>query len=65
MRARILLCMMTMACICGCATVPQGQVTMPVDVLKDKIKGAWAAQVIGVTFGTPVEIQYTGTMIQD
>ncbi len=65
MRARILLCMMTMVCICGCATVPQGQVTMPVDVLKDKIKGAWAAQVIGVTFGTPVEFQYNGTMIQD
>ena len=38
---------------------------MPVDVLKDKIKGAWAAQVIGVTFGTPVEFQYNGTMIQD
>jgi hypothetical protein len=65
MRARILLCMTALVCICGCATVPPGQVTMPVDVLKDKIKGAWAAQVIGVTFGTPVEFQYNGTMIQD
>lgn len=65
MRARTVLCMMTLVCICGCAAVPQGQVTMPVDVLKDKIKGAWAAQVIGVTFGTPVEFQYNGTMIQD
>jgi hypothetical protein len=66
MRATIVLCMMTVAVVCGCATVPrQDTVTMSVDVLKDKIKGAWAAQVIGVTFGTPVEFQYNGTMIQD
>lgn len=35
------------------------------DVLKDKIKGAWAAQTIGVTFGGPIEFQYNGTMVQD
>lgn len=35
------------------------------DVLKDKIKGAWAAQTIGVTFGSPIEFQYNGTMVQD
>jgi hypothetical protein len=35
------------------------------DVLKDKIKGAWAAQVIGVTFGGPVEFEYNSTMIPD
>jgi hypothetical protein len=52
--------------IAGCATVPQErEATMSVEVLRDKIKGAWAAQVIGVTFGTPVEFQYNGTMIQD
>jgi hypothetical protein len=33
--------------------------------LKDKIKGAWAAQTIGVTFGVPVEFKYNTTMIQD
>lgn len=66
MRARTVLCMMVVMGVCGCATIPQeSTVTMPVDVLKDKIKGAWAAQVIGVTFGTPVEFQYNGTMIQD
>jgi len=58
--------MMVMVGVCGCATVPrQDTVTMPVGVLRDKIKGAWAAQVIGVTFGIPVEFQYNGTMIQD
>jgi len=34
-------------------------------VLKDKIKGGWAGQVIGCTFGGPTEFSYPGTMIQD
>jgi hypothetical protein len=33
--------------------------------LLDKIKGAWAAQVIGVTFGGPTEFRYRGTFIPD
>jgi hypothetical protein len=66
MKARMVLWVMVVMVVCGCVKAPQeGQVTMPVEVLKDKIKGAWAAQVIGVTFGTPVEFQYNGTMIQD
>jgi hypothetical protein len=35
------------------------------ELLKDKIKGAWAAQTIGVTFGLPAEFKYNTTMIQD
>ena len=31
----------------------------------DKIKGGWAGQVIGCTYGGPTEFQYNGTMIQD
>lgn len=31
--------------------------------LKDKIKGAWAGQTIGVTFGGPTEFRYRGVMI--
>jgi len=34
-------------------------------VLKDKIKGGWAGQTIGVTYGGPTEFQYKGTFIQD
>ena len=33
--------------------------------LLDKIKGGWAGQVIGCTFGGPTEFRYRGAMIQD
>ncbi|HEX8060754.1 MAG TPA: ADP-ribosylglycohydrolase family protein, partial [Cyclobacteriaceae bacterium] len=35
------------------------------DVLKDKIKGGWAGQTIGVTFGGPYEFRFNGTFIGD
>jgi hypothetical protein len=35
------------------------------DVLHDKIKGGWAGQVIGCTYGGPTEFQFNGTMIGD
>jgi hypothetical protein len=34
-------------------------------ILKDKIKGGWAGQTIGCTFGGPTEFRFKGTMIQD
>jgi ADP-ribosylglycohydrolase len=48
-----------------CTGQEQKMVKMSNEVLKDKIRGAWAAQTIGVTFGSPVEFKYNGTMIQD
>jgi hypothetical protein len=33
--------------------------------LMDKIKGGWAGQTIGCTYGGPTEFRYNGTMIQD
>ena len=33
--------------------------------LQNKIKGGWAGQVIGCTFGGPTEFRYPGAMIQD
>ena len=33
--------------------------------LMDKIKGGWAGQVIGCTYGGPTEFDFCGTMIQD
>ena len=33
--------------------------------LQDKIKGGWAGQVIGCTYGGPTEFRYNGTMIQE
>ena len=35
------------------------------ETLQDKIKGGWAGQTIGVTFGGPVEFRYMGTFIRD
>lgn len=40
-------------------------VTISKTVLLDKIKGGWAGQTIGVTYGGPTEFKYLGTMIQD
>ena len=34
-------------------------------VLIDKIKGGWAGQTIGVTFGGPYEFRFNGTFIGD
>ena len=43
----------------------QARVTLTTEVLRDKIKGGWAGQTIGVTFGGPTEFRYNGTMIPD
>lgn len=40
-------------------------ISIPQSVLKDKIKGGWAGQTIGVTFGGPYEFRYNGTFIQE
>jgi hypothetical protein len=33
--------------------------------LRDRIRGGWAGQTIGVTFGGPTEFRFNGTMIND
>lgn len=35
------------------------------ETLTDKIKGGWAGQVIGCTFGGPTEFKFRGSMIND
>jgi len=40
-------------------------ITLKQEDLRDKIKGGWAGQVIGCTYGGPTEFRYCGTMIQD
>ncbi len=39
--------------------------TLTTDQLKDKIKGGWAGQTIGVVYGAPVEFKYQGSIIPD
>lgn len=40
-------------------------ITITSEKLLDKIKGGWAGQTIGCTYGGPTEFKYNGTMIQD
>jgi len=42
-----------------------GNKTILLSTIKDKIKGGWAGQTIGVTFGGPTEFRNNGTFIQD
>lgn len=43
----------------------QGTFSLSSAELQNKIKGGWAGQTIGVTYGAPVEFRYQGTMIND
>jgi len=48
-------------------TWPQkdSMITISKQQLQDKIKGGWAGQVMGVTYGGPTEFRYMGSIIQD
>ncbi|HCT71518.1 MAG TPA: hypothetical protein DF409_11400, partial [Bacteroidales bacterium] len=39
--------------------------TLTKEALFDKIRGGWAGQTIGCTYGGPTEFKFKGTMIQD
>ena len=41
------------------------KITLSKETLMDKIKGAWAGQVIGCTYGGPTEFVYRGRMIEE
>lgn len=49
----------------GCSPEPERTHTLSPEALRDKIKGAWAAQTIGVTFGGPTEFRYQKQIIPD
>ena len=55
----LLLAMIAVSCNC------EKEVTISKEVLMDKIKGGWAAQTIGCTYGGPTEFCYRGEMIPD
>ncbi len=48
----------------GGTSIPR-EVTISKAELLDKIKGGWAGQTIGCTYGGPTEFRFCGTMIQD
>lgn len=47
------------------ASAQNRQITFTKHQLQDKIKGGWAGQTIGVTFGGPYEFRFQGTFIGD
>jgi hypothetical protein len=49
---------------CTASELPS-KVSISKDELMDKVKGAWAGQTIGCTYGGPTEFRYNGTMIAD
>lgn len=53
----------------SCSTTSQSglpqEVTMSKAKLLDKLKGGWAGQTIGVSYGAPTEFHYQGCMIPD
>ncbi|MDX2284780.1 MAG: ADP-ribosylglycohydrolase family protein [Bacteroidia bacterium] len=60
------------ACLAACSAPPAAQAPpLPAQAvftraqLEDKLKGGWAGQTIGVTFGGPTEFRYQGSMIND
>ena len=52
--------------LCVCAVCfSQKTISISKEDLQNKIKGGWAGQTIGVTFGGPYEFRFNGTFIQD
>ena len=49
----------------GCGGATADTVTLSREVLLDKIKGGWAGQTFGCTYGGPTEFKYNGTIIPD
>lgn len=44
---------------------PKDKISITKEMLADKIKGGWAGQVIGCTYGGPTEFRWNGTIIDD
>jgi len=42
-----------------------GDLVMPLGVLRDKIEGGWAGQMIGVSFGAPTEFRFKNAMVPE
>ena len=65
----LLVILFSVACTHQSTTTKQSafpnEITLSKEVFMDKIKGGWAGQTIGCTYGGPTEFRFSGTMIQD
>jgi len=48
---------------CALASLSAQERSIPLSVLRDKIAGGWAGQMIGVSYGAPTEFRYRGEII--
>lgn len=62
---KIIFAVLVTATFSSCTSISSTDVTISKDRLQDKIKGGWAGQTIGCTYGGPTEFRYKGTMIND
>ncbi len=62
---RLFITIFVFALVVACQPKQPESATLTKEALKNKIKGAWAAQTIGVTFCGTIEFQYYGTIVQD
>lgn len=62
--AAVLILIAALCSGCSVSEVPS-KVVMSKAELMDKIKGAWAGQTIGCTYGGPTEFWFNGVMIHD
>ncbi|MHC4495062.1 MAG: ADP-ribosylglycohydrolase family protein, partial [Planctomycetota bacterium] len=66
MNKGIVLCVLCVVVLVNCADcAQQAAKEIPLDVLKDKIKGGWAGQTISCTYGGPTEFRFRSKMIPD
>lgn len=61
----IISCMVILVIACNPIDKKEKEVTITKAELMDKVKGGWAGQVIGCTYGGPTEFKWNGTMIGD
>ena len=63
----LMLIAVSMLILAACSTGSTGErtVTMTKAELLNKVKGGWAGQAIGVTYGGPTEFRYLSRMIPD
>ena len=58
--------LLAMLVVCAAAALAQpAQRTLTLDALRDKIRGGWAGQMIGVSFGAPTEFRYNEVIIPE
>ncbi|MDI9601767.1 MAG: ADP-ribosylglycohydrolase family protein, partial [Acidobacteriota bacterium] len=65
MRRYHIMLSVTALALLASSSIAQGFRQIDLDVLQDKMRGAWAGQMIGVSYGAPYEFHYQGSIMED